>query len=204
MTPKFKPAAAVSSSELSKSSLRTAALARRDALSPAERERAARAIAQRNFPIPVDGGTVVAGYAPIRSECDPSPLLRRLAAAGAELVLPVVDDKGMPLRFAAWRQGEPLVAGPHGIMQPPSHAPAIRPDIVLVPLAAFDRAGHRLGYGAGYYDRTLGALRRERPAIAVGVAFAVQEVAAIPADGHDEPLDLVLTEREIIFPRRGS
>jgi len=190
----------VPSSDITKSAVRAAALARRDALTSEQRMNAAQAIARRGIPVAIGAGTVVAGYSPIRSECDPVPLLRALAANGAQLALPVVDSKGMPLTFAEWRPGEPLMAGPHGIMQPLPHAATAAPDIVLVPLVAFDRAGHRLGYGAGYFDRTLAGLRQRRPVIAIGIAFAVQEVARIPSDGHDERLDLVLTEREIIDP----
>jgi 5-formyltetrahydrofolate cyclo-ligase len=191
----------VDSSATSKSELRAAALARRDALPVADRRAAAQAIAAQAFPVPFGDGTIVAGYSPIRSECDPVPLMRRLAAKGAELALPVVDETGKPLSFAEWHFGAQLVAGPHGILQPRPEVAGVHPDIVLVPLVAFDRRGHRLGYGAGYFDRTLAGLRRAAPVIAVGIAFAVQEVDAIPADEHDEPLDLVLTERGVIDPR---
>ena len=181
-----------------KLSLRAAALARRDALTPAERGSASRAIAMRRFPIPLGEGTVVAGYAPIRSECDPIPLMRSLAAAGAQLALPVVEAADRPLTFSAWRQGEQLMTGPHGILQPRPGALAVEPDIVLVPLAAFDRLCWRIGYGGGYYDRTLASLRKARRAVAVGVAFSVQEVDAVPAESHDERLDLVITDKEVI------
>jgi 5-formyltetrahydrofolate cyclo-ligase len=102
----------------------------------------------------------------------------------------------------AWTFGEPLVAGVWGIRQPAPQAPATEPDILLVPLLAFDRAGHRIGYGAGYYDLTIAALRATQAVVAIGVAFAAQEVAAVPATPHDAPLDLVLTEREVIDLRR--
>lgn len=183
-----------------KAALRAAALERRNALSSDERARAARAIAMRRFPIPLGEGTSVAGYSPIRSECDPVPLMRSLASTGAVLALPVVEGADKPLSFGEWRPGMRLVTGPHGIPQPSEQAVPVEPDILLVPLAAFDRAGRRIGYGGGYYDRTLASLRKTRPVIAVGVAFAVQEVDAIPAEDHDETLDLVLTEREIVDP----
>jgi 5-formyltetrahydrofolate cyclo-ligase len=186
------------SSGSAKAALRALALAARDALPIAERRRAAQTIAMRRFPVPLGSGTIVAGYSPIRSECDPVPLMRSLAAKGAELALPVVHAKGQPLTFSEWRQGLQLVAGPYGILQPRSEAIPFEPDIILVPLAAFDRRCRRIGYGAGYYDRTLADLRKLRPVIAVGIAFAAQEVDAIPVDEHDERLDLVLTERETI------
>src|SRR5690349_6790738 len=146
----------------SKKKIRNAALAARDALPVADRRRAAQAIAMRRFPVPLGEGTIVAGYSPIRSECDPVPLMRSLAGKGAQLALPVIDGKDKPLSFSEWRQGGHLVAGPFGILQPRADAVSVDPDIILVPLAAFDRKLRRIGYGAGYYDRTLSALRQQR------------------------------------------
>lgn len=180
---------------------RAAALAQRDALPVADRRAAAQKIAQRRFPVPFGDGTVIAGYSPVRSECDPIPLMRGLAGKGAQLALPVVDAKNKTLSFSEWRQGEQLAAGPFGILQPRPTALDVEPDIILVPLVAFDRTGHRIGYGVGYYDRALQELRKRRPVIAVGIAFATQEVDAVAADLHDERLDLVLTEHELIDPR---
>jgi 5-formyltetrahydrofolate cyclo-ligase len=184
-----------------KAQQRTAALARRDALAVSERRAAAQRIAQRRFPVPFGEGTVIAGYSPVRSECDPVPLMRSLAGKGAQLALPVVEPKDKTLSFAEWRQGEQLAAGPFGILQPRPAALDIEPDILIVPLVAFDRAGHRIGYGVGYYDRALAALRAKRPVIAVGIAFAIQQIDAVVADANDQRLDLVLTEREVIDPR---
>jgi 5-formyltetrahydrofolate cyclo-ligase len=184
-----------------KAQQRTAALARRDALPVAERRAASQKIAQKRFPVPLGEGTVVAGYSPVRSECDPIPLMRSLAGRGAQLALPVVEPKDKSLSFAEWRQGEQLTAGPFGILQPRAGALDVEPDIILVPLVGFDRAGHRIGYGVGYYDRALKGLRARRPVIAVGIGFAIQEIDAIVAGDHDERLDLVLTERELIDPR---
>lgn len=183
-----------------KSQQRTAALARRDALAVADRRAAAQKIAQRRFPVPFGEGTVIAGYSPVRSECDPVPLMRSLAGKGAQLALPVVEPKDKALSFAEWRQGEQLAAGPFGILQPRANALDVEPDIILVPLVGFDRKGHRIGYGVGYYDRALKALRAKRPVIAVGIAFAIQEIDAVVAGEHDERLDLVLTERDVIDP----
>lgn len=185
-----------------KAELRRAALARRDALPPTERAQAAETIAARAFPLAVAGGVVVSGYMPMKSEINPLPLLRRLAEAGAGLALPVVAGPGKPLIMRAWSFGEPLVAEVWGIRQPAAQAPVTEPDILIVPLLAFDRAGHRIGYGAGYYDMTIAAARARRAVSAVGIAFAAQEVDAVPASPRDEPLDLVLTEREVIQVRR--
>jgi 5-formyltetrahydrofolate cyclo-ligase len=192
-----------SASQTLKVDLRRQALARRDALSAAERAQAAESIAARTFPIALAPGAIVAGFMPMKSEIDPLPLMRKLAAAGARLALPVVAGPGQPLTMRAWAFGEPLVAGVWGIREPPPIAPAVAPDLLLVPLLAFDRAGHRIGYGAGYYDMTIAALRAQRVVVAIGVAFAAQEIAAVPATPRDVPLDLVLTEHEVINYRRG-
>jgi 5-formyltetrahydrofolate cyclo-ligase len=181
-----------------KATLRREALARRDALPPAMRAAAAEAVAARKFPVPVKPGAVVAGYSPMKSEFNPLPLMRRLAADGAKLALPVVVGRGQPLVMRVWDFGHPLARGVWGIRQPLPSAPEVQPDILLVPLAAFDRRGCRIGYGAGYYDLTLTKLRAAKPIIAVGVAFAAQEVPEIPQTPRDARLDLVLTEREII------
>lgn len=181
-----------------KSILRREAIARRNALPEAERRQAAEAIAGRSLPIAVAPGAIVSGFMPLKSEIDPLPLMRRLAAAGAGLALPVVAGKGLPLIMHAWDLGAPLVSGIWGIREPMPDAPAVDPDVVIVPLLAFDRHGHRLGYGAGYYDLTLTALRAKRPILAIGIGYAMQEVAAVPITPRDARLDLVLTERETI------
>jgi 5-formyltetrahydrofolate cyclo-ligase len=178
----------------SKSDLRTAALAARDALSGEQRAVAAEAIAQRGLPVEIARGTIVSGYSPIRSEIDPVPLMRRLAAQGARLALPAVMARGKALAFRAWSPDDRLMLGPLGILEPSPAAAEIVPDIVLVPLAAYDRAGHRIGYGAGHYDRTLAQLRKAKAVTAIGLGFAVQQIAAVPALGHDVALDYVLTE----------
>jgi 5-formyltetrahydrofolate cyclo-ligase len=178
--------------------LRREALARRDALPPAERARAAEIIAARAFPVAVAAGTIVSGFSPMKSEINPIPLMRKLADAGARLALPVVAGKGKPLIMRAWKFGEPLAAGVWGIREPKRDAPEVAPDILIVPLLAFDRRGHRIGYGAGYYDMTIAALRARKPITAVGIAFAAQEIDAVPNTPGDARLDLVLTEREVI------
>jgi 5-formyltetrahydrofolate cyclo-ligase len=181
-----------------KAALRRASIATRDALSREERAAAAEAVAVRPFPVAVPAGAVVSGFMPMKSEFNPLPLMRKLADAGARLALPVVAGRGKPLIMRAWAIGEALAAGVWGIREPKPEAPEVAPDILLVPMLAFDRAGHRIGYGAGYYDMTIMALRAKKPVIAVGVAFAAQEIAMIPATPRDARLDLVLTEREVI------
>ncbi len=185
-----------------KNELRRTVLARRDALSAEQRSRGAKVIAATPLPIELPRGVIVAGYSPINSELDPFPLMDSLACKGALLSLPVVIARDQALIFRAWEPNEKLVRGQYGIFQPSSDAPDVDPDIVLVPLAAFDRAGHRIGYGRGYYDRTLQNLRAIKKITVIGVAFAAQEIDIVPAFSHDEQLDCVLTEHELIDLRR--
>jgi len=185
-------------SELSKAELRRDALARRDAIAAPARAEAAERIAARPFPVPVPAGACVSGFFPLRSEINPVPLMRKLADAGAKLALPVVVGRGHPLVFRAWAFGAPLGSGVWGIREPLSDAPEVFPDVLIVPLAAFDRTGQRIGYGAGYYDLSLRRLRATKPVTVIGMAFAAQEIARVPATPRDEKLDLVLTEREVI------
>jgi 5-formyltetrahydrofolate cyclo-ligase len=180
----------------SKAELRATALAARDALSHEHRFAAAVEVAARGLPFAVAPGTVIAGYAPIGSEFDPMPLLRRLADAGARLALPVIAGREQPLQFRSFSIGQALERGPLGISQPTAAAEVVVPNILLIPLAAFDRSGHRIGYGAGYYDRSIEVLRGGKRTIAVGLAFAVQEIELVPALPHDAVLDYVLTESD--------
>ena len=182
----------------SKSDLRAAALAARDALTLEQRGAAAQAIAERGLPIEITRGVIVSGYSPIRSEIDPAPLMRALAVQGAQLALPAVMARGKSLAFRAWSPSDRLMLGPLGILEPSPAAIELIPDIMLVPLAAFDRASHRIGYGAGHYDYTLAHLRKLKHIIAVGLAFAAQEIEAVPALSHDVALDYVLTETEAL------
>ena len=189
--------------ERSKADLRTAALAKRDALSDKKREAAAKAVAKRGLPTEITPGTIISGYSPIRSEIDPAPLMRALAALGARLALPAVMARGKSLAFRAWSPDDRLMLGPLGILEPSPAAAELIPDIMLVPLAAFDQLGHRIGYGAGHYDYTLAHLRKMKTIAAIGVAFAAQEIEAVPALSHDVPLDYVLTEKQIFDFRSG-
>jgi len=195
-----RPEAAPSADEIAarKTEVRLAAMARRDAQPAADRVAAAQVLAQAGLPVAVGPGVVVSGYSPLKSEISPLPLLRRCADAGAALALPVVVGRGKPLIMRAWSFGAPLAAGVWGIREPTAAAAEVFPDILIVPLLAFDRTGHRIGYGAGYYDMTIARLRAIKDVTAIGIAFAAQEIAAVPATARDARLDLVLTERETI------
>jgi 5-formyltetrahydrofolate cyclo-ligase len=184
--------------QIRKERIRRDALARRDAMLPEIRRAAAEAIAARAFPVAIAPGAIVSGFMPLKSEINPLPLMQKLAGQGARLALPAIAGRGQPLILRVWQPGAPLERGQWGIREPTADAAEVEPDIVLVPLLAFDRAGHRVGYGAGYYDLTIARLRARKAAMAVGIAFAIQEVPAIPATPRDARLDLVLTEREMI------
>src|SRR3954466_13406422 len=164
------------SSSPSKSDLRRGAFARRDALGDKQRAAAAQAIAERGLPLAIKPGAVVAGYSPIRSEIDPAPLMRTLAALGAQLALPAITARGKSLIFRAWSPTDRLMLGSLGILEPSPAAAELVAAVMLGALAAFDRAGHRIGYGAGHYDVTLAHLRKAKAIPAIGLAFAVQEI----------------------------
>ena len=183
---------------VAKAELRRTVLARREALPATARVAAAEALAARGVPVEVPQGAIVSAYSPLKSEISPVPLMRRLVEAGAKLALPVVAGRGHPLTMRAWMFGEALGSGVWGIREPKPEAPEVFPDILIVPLVAFDRAGYRLGYGAGYYDMTIARLRGMKKISAIGIAFAAQEVAELPKNERDEKLDFVLTEREVI------
>ncbi len=181
-----------------KAELRHEAFARRDALPASERAAAVESVTQRPFPVAVKPGAIVSGYSSMKSEFNPVPLMRKLSDAGATLALPVTPKRGNPLIMRAWAFGDEMASGVWGIREPKPESPEVFPDIMLVPLAAFDRNGHRIGYGAGYYDKTITRIRAMKPVVAIGVAFAAQEIERVPATPFDARLDLVLTEKEII------
>jgi 5-formyltetrahydrofolate cyclo-ligase len=187
----------------SKAELRATALAAREKLSDKQRTAAAGALAKRGLPIDIVKGLIVSGYSPIRNEIDPEPLMKQLAAQGARLALPSVNARGKALTFRAWTPGDRLMMGMLGIPEPSTAAAEVVPDIMLVPLAAFDSNGHRIGYGAGHYDRSLASLRAKGPVTAVGVAYSASEAPQIPDEPHDQRLDFILTERELIYCGRG-
>lgn len=144
---------------------------------------------------PPSNGAAVSAYFPMGDEADPIPLLKALAAPGHPTGLPVTPRGRAPLIFRRWAPGEPLVAARFGLSEPPATAAVFEPTVLLVPLLAFDHVGHRLGYGAGYYDRTLEASRARSKILAVGIAYAGQEVDDVFATAHDQKLDWIVTER---------
>lgn len=143
-------------------------------------------------------GAGLAGYWPMRGEADPRPAMM---AHSGPLALPVVTGRGVALIFRAW-DGGALEPGPYGTAHPPESAPVLTPSVLIVPLAAFDKAGNRIGYGGGYYDRSLQLLRAAGPVCAIGLAFATQELPEIPAEPFDQPLDLIVTDQAIRHPDR--
>ncbi len=151
----------------------------------------AEAIARFADALPIAKEAVVAFYWPMGDEADPRMLAQALAARGHGLALPVVVARDRPLLFRRWRPGDTLTAHRFGMNEPHSAAPDVKPDVLLVPLLAFDAHGHRLGYGGGFYDRTLAALTKAR---SVGVAYAGQETDDLPRQAHDHPLDMMVTE----------
>jgi 5-formyltetrahydrofolate cyclo-ligase len=137
---------------------------------------------------------IVSGYLPIGTELDPTPLMNRLHLEGFNLCLPTMQGRTEALQFRAWTPNDPLATVQWGIREPVPTATTVMPDVLLIPLLAFDRYGHRLGYGGGYYDRTLALLRQKRRVYAVGLAFGIQEVDAVPHLAYDQKLDGILTE----------
>ena len=141
-------------------------------------------------------GQTIAGYMPIRSEINPLPAMTALAAQG-DVTVPVIEAAGKPLKFSKWTPDCEMVDGPFGA-RVPARGLYLEPTVLIVPLVAFSRAGGRLGYGGGFYDRSLEGLRAMRPTIAIGFAFAAQEAADLPLEQTDQPLDLIVTEAEVI------
>jgi 5-formyltetrahydrofolate cyclo-ligase len=156
------------------------------------------ALFREHIDVPPD--TPVAGFWPFRDEIDVRPILEHLDAQGHEVGLPAVVGRGRPLVFRPWRPGMRLAKGRLGEPTPPPDADygagEITPRLLLVPLLAFDAQGYRIGYGGGYYDMTLAALRKAGPVVAVGVGYSAQEVDAVPHDENDQRLDWIVTERE--------
>jgi 5-formyltetrahydrofolate cyclo-ligase len=179
-----------------KRTLRSAMLAWRGTLGEDERRAAADGLlATLRREMPFESLGVVSGFWPIKDEIDIRPLMIELFNAGCQLVLPVVQGRGKPLLFRAWRPGDPLEAGVFGTLQPSARREALEPDGLIVPMLACDADGWRLGYGGGFYDRTLAGLRARRPVKAVGVGFDPQYVADVPHGPDDQRLDWLLTDK---------
>lgn len=181
-----------------KARLRREALARRRALRTAEDAAAREARFNHHLfalfeRLARPGTAPISTYLPIGTEISPLPAMRRHVARGGRICLPVMQGADRPLAFRPWEPDAPLARGAFGVMEP-VEGPWLTPAALLLPLLAFDRQGRRLGYGGGYYDRTLAALRAKAAPLAIGLAWAGQEVAAVPAETTDAPLDGVLTE----------
>ena len=183
-----------------KAILRRDALVRRGAVDPAARAAFSRRLAEEGLRLArLWRPQIASAFHPLRDEPDTLPLLTALAAEGFATALPVVIGRGSPLAFRLWRPGDRTRAGAMSIREPLEAAPVVDPDLLFVPLACFDRRGHRIGYGAGFYDRTLARLRAMKPVHAAGVAYGVCEIASVPYETHDQSLDAVVTELETIL-----
>lgn len=145
-------------------------------------------------------GVPLSGYMPIRTEIDPRPAMAEAAAHGP-VGVPVIEGAGMPLRFSRWTPGCEMTDGPFGA-RIPAVAEYFEPEILIVPLVAFDAAGNRLGYGGGFYDRTLEMLRAQRATLAIGFAYDAQEAEGLPLEETDQPLDMIVTESRVLDLRR--
>ncbi|MBL4916443.1 5-formyltetrahydrofolate cyclo-ligase [Szabonella alba] len=185
-----------------KAAARAAAAAARKAAHAAGQGRAAELLADLlarelggRQPGTAASGRVLAGYMPMRTEIDPLPAM---AAHPGPVCVPVIDGRGRPLRFRQWTPGAAMVEGAFGA-QIPAEGAWLEPDVLIVPLLAFDARGFRLGYGGGFYDRTLEALRARHPVLAIGFAFAAQELPQVPLEPTDQPLDRIVTEKGL-FP----
>jgi 5-formyltetrahydrofolate cyclo-ligase len=189
---------------MSKAEIRAEALQRRQAVPEETRQAFAARLATvgpalvRSAEDPLSD-PVVSLFRSIKGEPDTAPLIAVLNTIGMTTALPVTGARGTPLVFRQWAPGNPLQRGPWGIEEPSGTAPIVVPNVLFVPLAAFDRRGARVGYGGGYYDATLASLRRTKTIRAIGVAFACQEMLYVPMDERDEPLDVVVTERDVIL-----
>lgn len=188
-----------------KTEARNAAFARRkEAKSP---EADAAAVTHLLAAILPHQGQAIAGYMPIRTEVDPLPVMAAMASFGPVCV-PVIEEAGKPLMFHKWEPGCDMADGPFGALVPAS-AELVIPSVVIVPLVAFDREGGRLGYGGGFYDRTLEKLRASGPVTAIGYAFAAQEADTLPLEPTDQPLDMIVTDAGVLrlgadTPRSGA
>jgi 5-formyltetrahydrofolate cyclo-ligase len=175
-----------------KAQARRAAAARRAALAtePGHAARVARAQSQLTLWLAGQGGAALSGYLPIRSEIDPVPVM---AGHDGPVGVPLIDGPGLPLRFRVWSPDAVLAPGPFGALVP-VEGDELVPRLLIVPLLAWDRRGFRLGYGGGFYDRTLAGLRARGPVTAIGYGFAGQEMPEVPIDAFDQRLDLMATE----------
>jgi len=194
------------STQLKRELRRRAAAARETAVTAADPMAAALAARDRVLALDaVRTARCVSAFWSVDTELGTEPLMRALAERGTVVGLPVVVAKATPLVFRRWFPGMTMVPAVHDIPVPPADAETVDPDVLIVPLLAFDRQGYRVGYGGGFYDRTLAAKRGAGgPVTAIGYAFAAQEVDAVPHESYDQPLDVIVTEAETITPRAGK
>lgn len=182
----------------SKRALREKIIVERKRISPDHASQASKAIAEFLLSI-IPNGLNVAGYYPTNGEIDIKESLNKLSAKGNTVSLPTISDTGKILKFRIYSPHFPLIEGKYGIFCPPPQAPEITPDIVIVPMVGFDKEGHRLGYGGGYYDATLAYLRsRNEKLLAIGVAYAAQSIEKIPIHNGDQKINMLVTEKEIV------
>jgi 5-formyltetrahydrofolate cyclo-ligase len=183
-----------------KKALREIAIAARAALRGPDRQAATEAATQRALEVLRHTTGVIGGYVPFRDEIHPGDLIKRLSAGGRVIGLPCTPRLGSPLVFRAWAPGDKLHKGRMNIPEPSQDAPEVFPHVLIVPPVAFDRRCYRVGYGAGFYDRTIPVLRHMHPVYALGFAFSCQEVEFVVDEQHDVPLDAIATEAELIRP----
>lgn len=184
-----------------KEQLRQEGFARRDALDPDVRAEASRAIAARVLELPeLAEREPVGAYWPMRSEVDPRPVMEALVQRGRTVALSQIRHP--QLSWREWRPGDVLVHAGFKVLEPGPDAPEVFPHALLVPLCAFDRRGGRLGYGKGHFDRAIAALAARHDLVAVGLAFSAQEIEHVPMADHDRPLDIIVTEREVVRAAR--
>lgn len=193
----------LSSAPTEKALWRNTLIARRAALAVDDAAEASRQAARRFVrEIELSSTSTVALFWSLEGEIDTKPLLHALHALGVPTALSRMQGRDRPLRFFRWAPGDPLDAGPYQVQQPLQDAPEVVPEIVLTPLLAFDAEGYRLGWGGGFYDRTIEQLRADsRPLLCVGYAFACQEVDHVPRESFDQRLDMVVTEHKVVPTR---
>lgn len=178
--------------------LRTQAVHKRSEIALDHALWCAQEVVRRFRDLPLPENPVVSAYWPMKTELDLRPLMASLYAKGVPVCLPVVAEKDEPLLFRRWEPDARLVAGPYGTEQPDEKYETVEPNVLLLPLLAFDRTGGRLGYGGGFYDRTVARLRATGNPVVVGAAFAEQEIESVPLEDTDEKMNFILTQDEIV------
>lgn len=182
-----------------KKAARTRAVAIRKVAHETLGDHAGLTLASLEFPVkPEAGRSVVSAFHPFRSEIDTKPLIGKLVANGWTTCLPIIVGAGLPLIFRRWFPGEPTISGDMNILRPRDDAEQVEPDVLIVPLLAFDAKGYRIGYGGGFYDRTLALLRAKKKIVAIGVGYSAQQVPEVPHDELDQAVDFVMTERGVL------